>query len=1751
MFSPSSIGAYVWRRLSGGNEEEGTTADNGNGESDEDEFGTDIDNPDKSMSRGQRSLDTLQEQPDVPSHKDLSKPEDENANEQREQLFVDASTPGGSESEGSCDEYADVSETLPHASDGESAGESCSVKNESRGEERIYQDLAREIVNCAIDSAVVDYTTKMSDPREERSPSPKRLGEVDQDRHDPSPMSEGDTDIKQDNIKPSAEQNDERNGVPFGDSIKDDEDGMQTPDSSQENVDTNDTDMTHEQIVSEISTPEESSVPSAGESELFGSDGTSVTTLSTSYGIVQSEDVPNAPMVNNAVDDDIADVDEESDGATTSSEADTVKDAGKDIAAREALLEKPDSTESPDDVDVGENESFRSQYSEDDGKDETSNTERQQTDFADSDVSDITDGMQVNKPAIPEIKIDTVEDRVESDDEEELVAPTDKQSYEPSEINAPDPSSSGLADTSENAEYPADSQRADPDIIVPSKASTMNPRDLSEVLTSLIGEDIPVVSGEENHSSVDAKDGLLECMTALEDLNVASVDEESAVRDQNDQISEDVITVTVAKADESSRIPLSSLFAPENENTDVDVNISTTDQDAEDDFAAENFDSKEERRETIASEDEVDILVTSKDDPHKTENSSNILNNDAADESFTPAFCQEEESGYEAVSPAHDDESDMAISQGDTSRLQDDLSNTEKDDHVICLAGGAEATIPNDQPLLDHHAEEDVLELNGEEKQTVKACYDEYVDDSSEVKASDFANINENAEYPTDSQTADPEIIVPLKASTMNTRDLSEVLTFLTGEDIPVVSGEENHSSVDAKDGLLECMTALDDLNVASVDEENDVSRDKNDQIIEDVIAPMAVKADESSRISFSCLLAPENKTLFDADDVCAAETLDTVEEYQRKFASEDEVDAPVASTEDSKKTPAFDDTDHGEESIDVNITSPNAPEAPPDDKSRNYLEDDIVRIDAGKGINRQISVRELLQSLDGETPLEGGISDVDDNKPYPGKRVITDEMVREAIAFLMTKPFYYSYGMYDSRDNIFYTYVDYDDDSAFKGERTFALVRTPSDHTKEVKSAVSALLPPSRLKNYNSLDINHVDEVVQKEHKNPKDATTNLHDLFAVLDDKATNASDPSQPVTEVHFDVSSAAVEEAVPEIMEPDHITHSDDDSSTASSSQTSGTYILDNGIIEEEEDISQTEEVPNAERQNEFSKTSSDDYEPRLTTRRYRSPSPDEYETRQREPEREPDREPDREQPKAGRVFFITSAMLAQLSEQQSEPEQENGFHRPQSRSASSESGSSDSDREYPPGYRPMSDPTFPQEPRMVETTRQQEEASRGGYPQNTLSADYDSEEGPMRFRPIPNHDSLVESRERSPFSPPQGNQQIVNLPPNDQAVSDYDSTPELLEIENRKHKEMPPSSYYNEPNQKTSNGLGDYDGNDKHLQGNFRPVMKPTANQSADVANKPTASPVRQATESRPHAVFSIRGRIDDAAHSEAELVPGTNGAYNAEDIHDIHGDYIVPENESEAFASPSDIISQEPHHQSEDNTLSHSDYLGSASSSDNEYEVGEGNESFTSGERVFAVVGTPGDTTAMTVIGAIEVYRSEEDMETQKSLFSYEISRGRAGPDGKIKRLLEQSITFEHRSDEPGVTEADGQVQEEPTRAGYSTEDSFAAADLQLELPCDSMGEELSDREGLQRQVNALDNLLSEKTLELQSFKDHYPWLDRLLANPKETLPGYSEGEIVGLMQVYKQLEEEVLEYMNIYKETKTQLTELIAMQRS
>ena len=107
-----------------------------------------------------------------------------------------------------------------------------------------------------------------------------------------------------------------------------------------------------------------------------------------------------------------------------------------------------------------------------------------------------------------------------------------------------------------------------------------------------------------------------------------------------------------------------------------------------------------------------------------------------------------------------------------------------------------------------------------------------------------------------------------------------------------------------------------------------------------------------------------------------------------------------------------------------------------------------------------------------------------------------------------------------------------------------------------------------------------------------------------------------------------------------------------------------------------------------------------------------------------------------------------------------------------------------------------------------------------------------------------------------------------------------------------------------------------------------------------------------------------------------------------------------------------------------------------------------------------------------------------------------------------------------------------------------------AAEQLDLELPYDSAGEELSEREGLQRQLESLSELLSEKRMELQGFKEDYPWLERLMHHPKEGKEGYDEGQIIGLLEVYRQIEDELLELTTIYKETKDQLGYLDTIDR-
>ena len=676
--------------------------------------------------------------------------------------------------------------------------------------------------------------------------------------------------------------------------------------------------------------------------------------------------------------------------------------------------------------------------------------------------------------------------------------------------------------------------------------------------------------------------------------------------------------------------------------------------------------------------------------------------------------------------------------------------------------------------------------------------------------------------------------------------------------------------------------------------------------------------------------------------------------------------------------------------------------------------------------------------------------------------------------------------------------------------------------------------------------------------------------------------------------------------------------------------------------------------------------------------------------------------------------------------------------------------------------------------------------------DALDENYDHEY-PISFRPVSGEDSSVEPSPRYPTIIPLKDHHDEG----GRVFSDYDSGAELLEIENQRQILVQNGVFAQSPDFAT------FPQHNGHQHQEYSPVSEPGVVQNISVTDMAAPTRVRTPLKAKEPVKSSENGHIVpeqftpvssmpqevmpvlvqtvySGKQAEDEKAPEQEGSFTVKTNPGSDPNLAQKDTTFSAFSKPVKHSEPEPFSQSEDCVLSHSDYQGFVGSpSDDggdEFEY-DTESSIISVERGFAVVGEPiKPMTALEVVGAIEVFRTVDETETQKSLYSYEVSKGIAGPDGNIMRLKEQSFTFEHRADiekdpvkessesqeevqdeevqiisdgpkdehdgyvedstggrkveldvpgvkghsdglkeEVGKEASDYPMEERATdqvamhfqpveqqldtgivhsqpvhqfdegAAHYHPVEHFDVSAMhpqpvehfesdtvfnqpveqfderalyyqpvqqsdepamsyqpeehhvehfdegpmhyqpveqldvsamqpqpvehfekdavhqhpvkqfdesalhhqpvqqsgehamsyqpeehsddgavhyqpvaqfdksvpyyqpqeqfELELPYDSGGEELSEREGLQRQIESLSELLSEKKMELQGFKDEYPWLERLMRHPKEGKAGYDEGQIIGLMEVYRQIEDELLELMNIYKETKDQLS--------
>eukprot|EP00057_Strongylocentrotus_purpuratus_P003509 XP_003726802.1 PREDICTED: uncharacterized protein LOC100889222 [Strongylocentrotus purpuratus] len=1680
-------------------------------ESDVDEFGTDIDNPEKSPSKEDRGRTNSNEGPDDsrigttaenPTPTPLqARPESANQPERAKRRLIESDSDS---THSSLDDFADAMDTVEHPDEypdsyrlSDGAGDILRDQNMEEREDEQYQDQARDDAFLILDA---DDGSELLQGNGDAN-TPKHADHWVEDVNLPEDVS-------------FTSEEDSNSDFGLDEALEDAyaKLDMQDKDEASKNIEERTVDESYshppvpvsEDVNLSLTTEEESSPESSAvlesnddsqktpdESE---DDGTSVdkdiTTVQTSveYVVVESNDVPNAPVVKNAIDDDV--VEDGSDDTTTSSDADTVKDAGVDVKEREHELDWDDRTDIENvGADVIANELWKDERIE---------------------------------------VLNVVADRISN----EMV---DDMSYDVDSRN--NTFHEEVAENVSDFVQPVDSQEVE----------------------CVLRDNVDIENKVSDGENYDANR-----------VSVANVIAESLANEMvGDILEESVIKSRPTVAADDNELPQTG------------------------------FDKNGEENQLPSCRRVGDIPIPQ-------------IRIDSVDDDD---FVVEVNVGEDFTSPQRGDENT------NTSALP------ERDgDHKV----------PNDDDFAkEAYKRSDYIPENDENQNQTKTQTQISTDMDVTVNVRNNDESGSDVMHDVEVNTIpDVQIVATVKASNGDSSDVRDLLTKLTGEDVQSKdAGDEGDLDNDPKLDMVEFMATIKRTNIddySDDDGDSDVNNHQKEAVDEELISSATARPVECSSVDSFCSRPQEPGPDLDRSD-----------------------------------------------------TRSNVPEATP----QKVCEDDLVASDVRKKVNGHVNLKSLLKSLNGELSVDVDLNDSDVGEASPQrKKVITDEMVREAIQYLLQRPFLYSYGMYDSADDLFYKAII--DDS--NGGRTFALVSSlfGKEMTPEKKSAVFALVSSKENLNDDD-DLSEVDEPIFPEPQDEEESQINFEELFASLERRPTERDDqfnippkqevkegymadaasleirptgrddqfnmpPKQEVEEGYIADASGGMEESVPvssqritegypeeedtvpERLGPDTIFDSDDDSSSVSSSDTSGTYILDNqvGLVEEDE-----EEDQERTWYKEPSYPHDTSHDPANQSREvpgyhsyYQKQLEEEEEVEEEEVEEEP------EKPQASRMFFITSAMLAQASEQQNgESSSDNEYERPRRQSDSD--SSEDYLEEIPPGYGPNSgNSSWSQDPVTQHQYLPGDDPTRS-YPSEVPTAEYDYDNG-MRFRPISGGESSVEPTPRYPTSQAlKDNQEIKHPSQNGHHVfSDYDSSSELLEIEKQGQKLFPSSSQHDDnlPPQKieklqTSDESIDYlparllpaaehtvtkkmnypdetaptritdllgNGtlnNGQHLPEDFKPIPEPTI--TRDMAVPEQLQPVF----TRP--VFH-QGLPEDEPHAQSY-----------ESLESYPTRHPEPSMVSAEYAKTNGHT--EPLSQSDDSMWLHSDYRGYSGSSEDGGVDYDDDTSFASGERMFALVGLRSHSppAALSVTASIEVYRAEEHMETQRSLYSYEISKGIAGPEGKMVKLQEQSFSFERHSDiyvestdsrydvviSDSVSDSAGeqflklgQVENHPEqpheqsqsfasdRRSDNAEDSldspgegfsmnetvtadfageqcappgqatdYQAEDFKLDLPFDSAGEELSEREGLQRQVESLSELLSERTLDMQRFKDDYPFLDRIMGNPKEGVAGYEEGQLIGLLETYRQLEEDVLELMNIYKETKTQLTELDQMERA
>ena len=1247
----------------------------GDGESEEDEFGTDIDNPDNSpllRKQLQTSEDQQTASEDRQATSEYRKATSED--QQGSELTREGRRHIESESESSSvDDFADAMETV-HTSDTDDRVRHDHDRDTEPEDEDMYGEQSYEI-DLAIDEALAFLDESTEDGNEKQATEPYESEHVDDIESLPvsqpleaaasslEPSLPGEQAVKELDISQSVPVH-----VDIAAEITNAEES--TPISTEQNQTIPDLIESHQgSPQSQVETLE--SVPQEQESSLPSDVDDNITTvnMSVEYHVAETLDVPNAPITN-AIDDEVQEYG--SDGTTTSSDADTVKDAGGDVAAREQELTEKEPMEEQfrveDDLDNEEQQQVKDQVCFDEYLDKQpvvdtqqsmpfesfngeTNEKKQETVQRLDDESDertdtehhsdelINSEGKVNGMQIPRIEIDTVPDEIyDLDDildsaETEIVydsepsgsvsdesekEPLDSVEYVPlsdENQNQTKPFTQHPIEIEVSIDMTEDDVEIKGDVLYEDEAFeiigsdeitvAVTPAPSSDVrdkLASLTGEEIQLVSTDKNVSEhdTDPKLGLIECMIDVDSSNnmYSPVD----VQDKRDEVNEGVIAPAVAKPVECTNIGVVFSSPVEIENAskndvslDYDIQKEPKDQKPQPsgdviEVHVHSPDQSTNVRQLLSSltgeeiphddtsEEEGDLciddyIIIDEPDTEEYDDKQVLLSGDVVSEDAIAP---------NKVTSVPDESIDLTVLEFPTD-AGDDRGDSERRDSIKFVA---DVNIPDEPiselPLDTNDIDEDDT-TKGKEDQRPEPSEDiievqvnkpvptsderdrlsNYIDEDDATKgkederpepSEDIMEVQMNKPLPTsderdllsndidedtakgkEDQRPEPsEDIIEVRVNKpVPSSDVRDLLSAMTGEDIPHDDTSEDEGDVCIDDYIIDVKEHRE-----YVKEEEEEEAPTGQLIDEDVIAPAIVKSVEAS-IDLSALEYLNDAADGNSDDEC-------------RGVHPEEPEPSQILEEDEKVTPAI-IAAKPDMYFDMNDVLSKLPEEPQSNvDSPKFFEDEIECTDVRKKANGREQLKKLLKSLEGDLSVVVDHSDSEVSEPSPKRREITDDMVREAIMYLMQKPFLHSYGMYDSQDSLFFGFSAVYDDLLHPGERTFALISTPK---KDEKSTVFALVAsPSDKRGMNG--IVHPAEVVEniaEDRRDVEECSIDFDNLFAALDKpafenqpkddhpsqqeiKTTPSEYPEKVEPEIHLSQESAPIEEAVPEQMKP---------------------------------------------------------------------------------------------------------------------------------------------------------------------------------------------------------------------------------------------------------------------------------------------------------------------------------------------------------------------------------------------------------------------------------------------------------------------------------------------------------------------------------------------------------------------------------------------------------------------------------------